>query len=46
MKPINDMLDDLDKQHMKEHRRSVFTELKFKWFDPATGMGNFLWRFI
>jgi hypothetical protein len=41
MKPINDMLDDLDKQHMKEHRRSVFTELKFKWFDPATGMGNF-----
>jgi hypothetical protein len=34
------MLDDLDKQHMKEHR-SVFTELKFKWFDPATGMGNF-----
>jgi hypothetical protein len=26
---------------MKEHRRSVFTELKFKWFDPATGMGNF-----
>jgi hypothetical protein len=39
MKPINDMLDDLDKQHMKEHRRSVFTE--FKWFDPATGMGNF-----
>jgi hypothetical protein len=45
MKPINDMLDDLDKQHMKE-RRSVFTELKFKWFDPATGMEIFLWRFI
>ena len=35
------MLDNLDKHHIKEHERSIFTEPSFKWFDPASGMGNF-----
>jgi hypothetical protein len=35
------MLDHLDKRYIKEHGRSIFTELTFKWFDPASGMGNF-----
>ena len=38
---INEMLDNLDKHHIKEHGRSIFTEPSFKWFDPASGMGNF-----
>ena len=36
-----DNLDNLDKSYIKEHRRSIFTELNLKWFDPASGMGNF-----
>ncbi len=38
---INEMLDNLDKHYIKEHGRSIFTEPSFKWFDPASGMGNF-----
>jgi len=38
---INEMLDNLEKSYIKEHGRSIFTELNFKWFDPASGMGNF-----
>jgi len=38
---INEMLDNLDKSYIKEHGRSIFTEQSFKWFDPASGMGNF-----
>ena len=38
---INDMLDNLDKHYIKEHGLSIFTEVNFKWFDPASGMGNF-----
>ena len=38
---IFEMLDNLDKHYIKEHGRSIFTELSFKWFDPASGMGNF-----
>jgi len=38
---VFEMLDDLDKHYIKEHGRSIFTELTFKWFDPASGMGNF-----
>jgi hypothetical protein len=41
MPPIFEMLDNLDKHYIKEHGRSIFTELTFKWFDPASGMGNF-----
>ena len=38
---VFEMLDNLDKHYIKEHGRSIFTELNFKWFDPASGMGNF-----
>ena len=38
---VSEMLDNLDKYYMKEHGRSIFTEPSLKWFDPASGMGNF-----
>jgi hypothetical protein len=41
MNEVNEELDKLDEYYIKENGRSVFTELNFKWFDPAVGMGNF-----
>jgi len=38
---VFEMLDNLDKHYIKEHRKSIFTKSSFKWFDPASGMGNF-----
>jgi hypothetical protein len=38
---VNDMLDKLDNHYIKLHGKSIFTEVDFKWFDPASGMGNF-----
>lgn len=38
---IFEMLDNLDKHYITENGRSIFTEPTFKWFDPASGMGNF-----
>jgi hypothetical protein len=38
---VFEMLDNLDKRYINEHGRSIFTEPSFKWFDPASGMGNF-----
>jgi hypothetical protein len=38
---VFEMLDNLDKHYITEHGRSIFTEPSFKWFDPASGMGNF-----
>jgi hypothetical protein len=38
---VFEMLDNLDKHYIKEHGISIFTEPSFKWFDPASGMGNF-----
>lgn len=38
---VFEMLDNLDKHYIKEHGRSIFTEIAFKWFDLASGMGNF-----
>jgi hypothetical protein len=38
---VFEMLDNLDKHYIKEHGRSIFAEPSFKWFDPASGMGNF-----
>ena len=38
---INEMLDNLDTHYTKEHSKSIFTEKGLKWFDPASGMGNF-----
>lgn len=38
---IFEMLDNLDKHYCLVNGRSIFTELGFKWFDPASGMGNF-----
>ena len=38
---IDDMLNNLDTHYTKENNKSIFTELNFKWFDPASGMGNF-----
>ncbi len=42
MSLVFEMLDNLDKLYVKENGgQSIFTEPTFKWFDPATGMGNF-----
>lgn len=41
MNLVNEMLDNLDKHYIKLHNKSIFSELNFKWFDPATGMSNF-----
>ena len=41
MNLVFEILDNLDKHYTKEHGKSIFTELHFKWFDPAVGMGNF-----
>jgi len=41
IKIINDMLDNLNKYYMKLYNKSIFSELNFKWFDPANGMSNF-----
>jgi hypothetical protein len=41
MSLVFEMLDNLDKHYSKEKGRSIFTEKDFKWFDPASGMGNF-----
>ena len=38
---VFEMLDNLDKHYITENGRSIFTETTFKWFDPASGMGNF-----
>ena len=38
---VFEMLDNLDKHYITENGRSIFTEPTFKWFDPASGMGNF-----
>ena len=41
MNIVFEMLDNLDKNYSKEYGRSIFTEREYKWFDPASGMGNF-----
>jgi hypothetical protein len=41
MELVNEMLDKLDECYKKEHKKSIFEEKDFKWFDPANGMGNF-----
>ena len=38
---VNEMLDKLDEAYIKEHGKSIFTEIDFKWLDPAVGIGNF-----
>ena len=38
---VFEMLDNLDKHYVKINGKSIFTEPCFKWFDPASGMGNF-----
>ncbi len=38
---INEMINNLDICYAKINGRSIFTEPSFKWFDPASGMGNF-----
>jgi len=39
---VNEQLDKLDTYYTKLHKKSIFAEKGFKWFDPAVGMGNFL----
>ena len=41
MQIIFEKLDNLDKYYINTYGRSIFTEKDFKWFDPASGMGNF-----
>ena len=41
MSEVNEELDKLDEYYIKINKKSIFTELDFKWFDPAVGMGNF-----
>ena len=38
---VFELLDKLDSHYFAEHGRSIFSEKNFKWFDPASGMGNF-----
>jgi hypothetical protein len=38
---VNEMLDKLDEAYIKEYGKSIFTEVGFKWLDPAVGIGNF-----
>lgn len=38
---IFEILDNLDANYIKKNGKSIFTEPSFKWFDPASGMGNF-----
>jgi hypothetical protein len=38
---VNEMLDKLDETYTKQYGKSIFTEVEFKWFDPAVGIGNF-----
>jgi hypothetical protein len=38
---VNEMVSKLDDAYIKEHGKSIFTEVGFKWFDPAVGIGNF-----
>jgi hypothetical protein len=38
---VFEMLDKLDAHYIADHGRSIFAEPRFKWFDPAAGMGNF-----
>jgi hypothetical protein len=38
---VFEMLDNLDKYYTAEHGVSIFTNKHLKWFDPASGMGNF-----
>jgi len=39
---IEELLDKLDTYYKNTYGRSIFTEINFKWFDPAVGMGNFI----
>jgi len=41
MSEVNEELDKLDEYYIKVNKKSIFTELNFKWFEPAVGMGNF-----
>jgi hypothetical protein len=39
---VEEMLDKLDEAYIKEHGKSIFSEVHFKWIDPAVGIGNFM----
>ena len=38
---VFEMLDRLDKHYIEENGKSIFSVPDLKWFDPASGMGNF-----
>jgi|SaaInlStandDraft_7_1057024.scaffolds.fasta_scaffold01216_5 hypothetical protein len=38
---IDDMMDKLDEYYKKDHKKSIFSNSKLKWYDPASGMGTF-----
>ena len=41
MELIDEMMDKLDIHYKKEHKKSIFSESSFKWYDPSAGMGSF-----
>ena len=41
MEIIDEMMDNLDTNYKKMYKKSIFTEEKFKWYDPSAGMGSF-----
>ena len=41
MKLVFEMLEKLDNHYTKVNSCSIFTVPELKWFDPASGMGNF-----
>ena len=41
MELIDEMMDKLDIHYKKQHKKSIFSESSFKWYDPSAGMGSF-----
>ena len=41
MELIDEMMDKLDEHYKKINNKSIFSESKFKWYDPSGGMGSF-----
>ena len=41
MEVIDEMMDNLDKNYKKEHKKSIFSISTLKWYDPSAGMGSF-----
>ena len=41
MSLINEMLEDIEKHWMEKNNENIWNNEIIKWYDPATGMGNY-----